>query len=143
MVTVGSIERLQPPRTSTVRPSRFGPRRALGSRPGDEEPDHDRCDGHEAHHCRDEGGQERGPVDALDGYTQKDYKGVGERESAEHGYPREYQGGRGVGRHAVDLPEVRHLPDEGPYREKVDSCYHTDPDRREQCEEDGVERRRS
>src|SRR5688500_5746517 len=149
MVTLGSIECLQTPRTSKVRPSRFGPRPpgsearcALRSHPGDDEPDHNRRDGHEAHDGCDDGGHESGPVDALDAYSHKDYKGVGERESAKHGYPCEYQGGRSVGRHAVDLPEARHLPDEGPYGEKVDSGYHTDPDRREQCEEDGVEHRR-
>src|SRR5215208_5257878 len=156
MVTVGRIERLQPPRTSTVLPSRFGSRPwgegwsdtssstriSLGSHPGDDEPDQNRRDGHEAHHGCDDSGQERGPVDAVDPYSHKDYQGVSEGEGAKYGYPCEYQGGRSVGCHAVDRPETGHLPDEGPYGEKVDSSYHADPDRREQCEEDGVDHRR-
>src|ERR671910_452805 len=142
MVTVGRIERLQPPRTSTVRPSRFGPeplgRRgseiysstsiSLGSHPGDDEPDHNRRDGHEGHHGCDDGGQESGPVDALDTYSHKDYQGVGKREGAKYGYPREYQGGGSVGRHAVDLPEAGYSPDEGLYGEEVDPGYRADPD---------------
>src|SRR5215203_2650393 len=156
MVTVGRIERLQPPRTSTVRLARFGrepqgrrgseifssTRISLGSHPGDDEPDHNRRDGHEAHHGCDEGGQERGPVDALDTYSHKDYQGIGKREGAKDGYPCDYQDGGSVGRHAVDLPEAGDLPDEGPYGKKVDSSYHAGPDRREQCEENGVSRRR-
>src|SRR5215218_4236045 len=153
MVTVGRIERLQPPRTSTVRPSRSGPeplgrrgseifsstRMSLGSHPGDDEPDHNRRDRHETHYGCDDGGQERGPVDTLNAYSHKDYQGVGKREGAKYGYPCEYQGGGSVGRHAVDLPEAGHLPDEGPYGKNVDSSYHADPDRREQCEENGVD----
>src|SRR5918995_6658780 len=152
MVTVGSIERLQPPRTSTIlvrgpwgegwSETSSSTRISLGSHPGDDEPDHYRRDGHEAHHGCDYGSQKRGPVDALDAYSHEDYQGVGEREGAEHGYPGEYQGGRRVGRHAVDLPEARYVPDEGLYGEQVDSGYHADPDGREQGEEYGVDHRR-
>src|SRR5918999_6084584 len=156
MVTVGRIERLQPPRISTVRPSRFGPcpwgtgwsdtssstMRSLGGHPGDDEPDQNRRDGYEAHHGCDHSSQESGPVDALDAYSHQHYQGVGEREGAKYRYPCKCQGGRGVGRHAVDLPEAGRLPDEGPYGEKVHSSYHANPDRREQCEGNSVDHRR-
>src|SRR5215203_5098137 len=106
-------------------------RRSLGSYLVDGEPDQDRRDGHEADHGRDDGGQERGPVDALYAYPHQDYHGVGKGKSPQYGYPCEYEDRCGVGRHAVDLRKARHLPDEGPYGKQVDPRYHADPDRRE------------
>src|SRR5829696_2277137 len=135
MVTVGRIEPLQPPRTSTGRPSHFGPE-PLGRRGS--ETYSSTSISLEGHHGCDDGGQESGPVDALDTYSHKDYQGVGKREGAKYGYPCEYQGGGSVGCHAVDLPEAGDLPDEGPYGKKVDASYHAGSDRREQCEENGV-----
>src|SRR3712207_28341 len=95
-------------------------RRSLGSYLVDGEPDQDRSDGHEADHGRDDGGQERGLVDALDAYPHQDHEGVGKGEGSQYGYPREYENRGGVGRHAVDLRKACHLPDEGLDGEKVD-----------------------
>src|SRR5215211_1904116 len=95
--------------------STFGSTRcSLGGHPGDGDPDQNRSDGHEADQGRDDSGYKRSPVNALDAYSHQYHQGVGKGEGTEYGYPREYQGGGSVGRHAVDLPKAGHLPDEGP-----------------------------
>src|SRR5215212_9760561 len=108
----------------------------------DGDPHQDRGDGHEARECCDDRGKGRGLVRALDAYPHQDHQGVGKSEGPEYGYPGEHQGGRGVGGHAVDLREARHLPGERPDREKIHARRHTYPDRREHGKEQGANDRR-
>jgi hypothetical protein len=117
-------------------------RRSSGSQGHGGDPNERGADRDEPDERRDDGRQEGGLVDLLDGYAHQDQEGVGDGDGAEHRDPGEHEGGVGVGHDAVRLREVGDLADEGPDREQVDRRRYRDADRREHREQEPLHDRR-